>query len=65
MLENKLSVACSKFEEFKMQPMETIDQLKNRFTMITLEIAALKKDKYTQRELNLKVIQSLPASWHV
>lgn len=63
--ENKLSMACNNFNEFKMLPGETVEQMRDRFMKITLEIAAIKKDKFTQRELNLKVIRALPASWHV
>lgn len=35
--------------------------MKNQFIEITLEICAIKADKYTQCELNQKVIRALPA----
>lgn len=44
---------------------KTIEQMKNQFIEITLEICTIKEDKYTQRELNQKVIRALPASWHM
>lgn len=65
MMENKFSMVCNKFDEFKMQPGETIDHMKTWFLEITIEISTLKKYKYTQREMNLKVIRALPATWHV
>lgn len=65
MLENKLSFACNKFDDFKTQAGQSIEKMKNDFFEIILEIAAIKNDKYTQRELNLKVICALPASWHI
>lgn len=65
MLENKLSIACSKFDNFKILPRETIEKMKNQFIEITLEIASVKPKKYTQHELNLKVMCALSTSWHV
>lgn len=65
MLENKLSIACNKLDNFKMLHKESIEQMKNMYIEITLEINAIKPDKYKQRELNQKVIRALPASWHI
>lgn len=65
MLENKLSMACNKLNDFKMLQGETIEHMKNRFIDITLEITAIKADKYNQCELNQKVICALPTSWHM
>lgn len=65
MLENRLSIVCTKLDDFKMLPGETIEKMKNRFMEIVLEIALVKPNKYTLHELNLKVMRALPASWHV
>ena len=53
--ENKLSIACNKFEEFKIKSRETIAQMKNRFTEVLIEIDMIDKNKYSQQEKNLKV----------
>jgi len=39
--------------------------MKMRFTGILLEISAFKKNKYTQREKNMKVLRALPPSWEI
>lgn len=65
MKKNKLYIACNKFDDFKMLPRETIEGMKICFTKIFLEIDAIKLNKYTQHEKNLKVTRSLPANWHV
>ena len=60
--ENKLTLAAQKFENFKMKPGETLDQLDGRFTDIVNELTALGKE-YTPREMALKVLRSLPKEW--
>lgn len=60
MRENKLSNACNKLDDFKMKHKETIEQMKNHFIEILLEINAIRPDKYTQSELNRKVIFPSP-----
>ncbi|KAK6146664.1 hypothetical protein DH2020_020533 [Rehmannia glutinosa] len=62
--ENKLSVVVQKFENFKMLAGETLDQLDARFTKITNELSALGK-KYTQKEMCMKILRSLPAEWEM
>lgn len=55
MRENKLSMACNKFDEFKMFSEESVEAMMIRFTKI-LEVVAIYKNKFKQQEKNLKVM---------
>ncbi|KAL6560481.1 hypothetical protein OROGR_004040 [Orobanche gracilis] len=60
--ENKLSIATQKFDNFKMNAGESIDQVDSRFTEIVNEMNSLGKS-YGNREMILKVLMSLTPDW--
>ncbi|XP_057770892.1 uncharacterized protein LOC130990684 [Salvia miltiorrhiza] len=61
-LENKLSIACQKFDSFKMLKNESVDEMEYKFNQLLNKIQSMSKDKYNQRDINLKVIRALPAA---
>ena len=60
--ENKLSIAMQRFENFKMMPNETLDQLDARFTSLITELASLDKE-LTNKEMVKKIFRSLPSKY--
>ncbi|XP_019172870.1 PREDICTED: uncharacterized protein LOC109168312 [Ipomoea nil] len=60
--ENKLTMVLKKFEDFKMNPNETISQIEFRFMKLLGEISDLGKEP-TRKEINLKILRGLPKSW--
>ncbi|XP_057803501.1 uncharacterized protein LOC131018811 [Salvia miltiorrhiza] len=57
--QNKLSIACQKFDNFQMLKNELIEEMEFRFHQILNEVQAISRNKYTQHEINLKIIRSL------
>ncbi|XP_057778091.1 uncharacterized protein LOC130996840 [Salvia miltiorrhiza] len=53
--ENKLSIACQKFDSFLMLKNESVKEMELRFNQILNKVQSISKDKYTQREINLKI----------
>ncbi|KAL8477326.1 hypothetical protein ACS0TY_029578 [Phlomoides rotata] len=62
--EKRLSVAVQNYEKFEMLKGETIAQLDSRFTNIMNEINSLGKE-FTNRDVALKIIRSLPERWDI
>ncbi|XP_057788401.1 uncharacterized protein LOC131005421 [Salvia miltiorrhiza] len=64
--ENKLSIACQKFDSFLMIKNESVEEMKYRFNQILNEVQSISKDKYTQREINLMILRVLPqGDWQI
>ncbi|XP_031108719.1 uncharacterized protein LOC116013211 [Ipomoea triloba] len=61
--ENKLTIAMKKFEDFKLNPKESITEMEARFIKLLMEINDLDEKKLTQKEINLKILRGLPKSW--
>ncbi|XP_057779691.1 uncharacterized protein LOC130998277 [Salvia miltiorrhiza] len=57
--ENKLSIACQKFDIFLMLKNELVEEMEYKFNQILNEVQSISKDKYTQREINLKILRAL------
>ena len=53
---------CGQFENFKMEPHESIDEMHNRFINIINPLSVLGKN-FTNIELNSKILRSLPRDW--
>ncbi|XP_019167996.1 PREDICTED: uncharacterized protein LOC109163743 [Ipomoea nil] len=53
-----------KFEDFKMQPNETIMEMELRFTRLMGDLSDLGKE-LTEKEMNLKILRGLPKSWEM
>src|SRR5262249_49472169 len=60
--DTKISLLCGQFENFKMQPNETIDAMHNRFINIINPLCVLGKN-FTNVEINSKLLRSLPKDW--
>lgn len=61
--DNKFIHACQDFDVFSMKSNETIDQMEIRFRGIVSKIESIRRDKYTLKEKNLKVLQAFPEEW--
>ncbi|KAK4493471.1 hypothetical protein RD792_006033 [Penstemon davidsonii] len=62
--EHNLSVAMEKFENFKMKPGETIEQMSSRFTKVLNNVLKLGKT-FTDKEITLKVLKALPPKFNM
>ncbi|KZV39395.1 hypothetical protein F511_42680 [Dorcoceras hygrometricum] len=62
--ENKLTVAQQNYESIKMKDGETMTEFDERFSAVVIELTSLGKE-YSNRELALKVMRSLPREWDV
>ena len=60
--DTKISLLCGQFENFKMEPHESIDEMHNRFINIINPLSVLGKN-FTNVELNSKILRSLPRDW--
>ncbi|XP_031099820.1 uncharacterized protein LOC116004021 [Ipomoea triloba] len=60
--ENKLTIAMKKFEDFKLNPKESITEMEARLIKLLMEINDLDEKKLTQKEINLKILRGLPKS---
>ncbi|XP_031131785.1 uncharacterized protein LOC116033166 [Ipomoea triloba] len=63
--ENKLTIAMKKFEDFKLNPKESITDMEARFIKLLMEINDLDEKKLSQKETNLKILRGLPKSWEM
>ncbi|XP_031104947.1 uncharacterized protein LOC116009902 [Ipomoea triloba] len=54
-----------KFEDFKLNPKESITEMEARFIKLLMEINDLDEKKLTQKEINLKILRGLPKSWEM
>ncbi|XP_031112035.1 uncharacterized protein LOC116016007 [Ipomoea triloba] len=63
--ENKLTIAMKKFEDFKLNPKESITEMEARFIKLLMEINDLDEKKLSQKEINLKILRGLPKSWEM
>ncbi|XP_031090845.1 uncharacterized protein LOC115995834 [Ipomoea triloba] len=63
--ENKLTIAMKKFEDFKLNPKESITEMEARFIKLLMEINDLDENKLTQKEISLKILRGLPKSWEM
>src|ERR1044072_852463 len=59
---SRMSTLSQEYEMFRMKPGETILEVQKRFTLLTNHLIALGK-KFTNDELNLKVLRSLTRAW--
>src|ERR1044072_1536791 len=59
---SRMSTLSQEYEMFIMKPGETILEVQKRFTLLTNHLIALGK-KFTNDELNLKVLRSLTRAW--
>ncbi|XP_031106350.1 uncharacterized protein LOC116011003 [Ipomoea triloba] len=63
--ENKLTIAMKKFEDFKLNPKESITEMEARFIKLLMKINDLDEKKLSQKEINLKILRGLPKSWEM
>ncbi|XP_031124385.1 uncharacterized protein LOC116027100 [Ipomoea triloba] len=63
--ENKLTIAMKKFEDFKLNPKESITEMEARFIKLLMEINDLDENKLSQKEISLKILRGLPKSWEM
>ena len=57
--DTKVRLLCDQFENFKMDPNETIDKMHNRFINIINPLSVLGKT-YTNVKVNSKLLRSFP-----
>ncbi|KZV30631.1 hypothetical protein F511_11148 [Dorcoceras hygrometricum] len=62
--ENKLTISQQKYELIKMREGETMTEFDERFSSVVIELTRLGKE-YTNRELALKMMRTLPREWDV
>lgn len=58
--EDKLFRACQKFESFTMKDGETVEDMEIRFGQVLGDVKNLDKEKYSKREINLRIMHALP-----
>ena len=61
-VESKINMLVHKYELFKIEPHETINNMFTRFIKIINELKSLGKD-YANSDLVCKILRSLPKAW--